>query len=301
MNRVSTSTRADNPGCAGTFRSVKIPPTCGFFSGARVPCGAGYPDEVCTRDAGVGPDVQHAAGAGAHRRAGRHRGNRVAERDDDGVLVGPDEQPMLAGLKAVDRQRREHQAAVGGQSGDRRAWDGNVQCSRRPGHQRCSDIGHVAIAGQALRPQDRRSGLFDRKQWNHARRAARRRSPRRRRPTARADASIAHFRRGARGTMVGDCVRPATMQPAWRAGVGVPPLAGESRTIGFKRFCDAKQSGPAAPDDGAGPCVEHADLVRPRCRTHLTRAFDSSAQTWFSGRAVVPLIDQETIHHRPLA
>ena len=27
MNRVSMSTRADSPGCGGTFKSVKIPPT----------------------------------------------------------------------------------------------------------------------------------------------------------------------------------------------------------------------------------------------------------------------------------
>ena len=43
MNRVSTSMRADNPGCAGTFRSVKTPPTAGFFSGARVPVAPGMP------------------------------------------------------------------------------------------------------------------------------------------------------------------------------------------------------------------------------------------------------------------
>ena len=43
MNRVSTSTRADSPGCAGTLRSVKIPPTAGFFSGASLPLAPGIP------------------------------------------------------------------------------------------------------------------------------------------------------------------------------------------------------------------------------------------------------------------
>src|SRR4029077_672760 len=45
-------------------------------------------------------------------------------------------------------------------------------------------------------------------------------------------------------------------------------------------------------DDGAGPCGARPQLVRPRCRMHLPRPFDSSGQTWFSGPAVVPLIDQ---------
>ncbi|COW40376.1 Uncharacterised protein [Mycobacterium tuberculosis] len=43
INRVSMSTRADSPGCAPTFRSVKMPPTCGFFSGGRVPASPGIP------------------------------------------------------------------------------------------------------------------------------------------------------------------------------------------------------------------------------------------------------------------
>ncbi len=43
MNRVSMSMRADSPGCAGTFRSVKIPPTCGFFSEGRFPAAPGMP------------------------------------------------------------------------------------------------------------------------------------------------------------------------------------------------------------------------------------------------------------------
>ncbi len=43
MNRVSMSTRAESPGCAGTFRSVKMPPTCGFFSAGSVPAAPGMP------------------------------------------------------------------------------------------------------------------------------------------------------------------------------------------------------------------------------------------------------------------
>jgi len=43
MNRVSMSTRADNPGWAGTFRSVKIPPTWGFFSEGSIPAAPGMP------------------------------------------------------------------------------------------------------------------------------------------------------------------------------------------------------------------------------------------------------------------
>ncbi len=43
MNRVSMSMRADRLGCAGTFRSVKIPPTWGFFSAGRVPAAPGMP------------------------------------------------------------------------------------------------------------------------------------------------------------------------------------------------------------------------------------------------------------------
>ena len=43
MNRVSTSTRADSPCWAGTFRSVKMPPTCGFLSAESVPAAPGMP------------------------------------------------------------------------------------------------------------------------------------------------------------------------------------------------------------------------------------------------------------------
>ena len=43
MNRVSISTRADNPGWDGTFKSVKMPPTCGFFSAGSIPAAPGMP------------------------------------------------------------------------------------------------------------------------------------------------------------------------------------------------------------------------------------------------------------------
>ena len=42
-NRVSISMRAESPGCGGTFRSVKIPPTWGFFSAASTPEAPGMP------------------------------------------------------------------------------------------------------------------------------------------------------------------------------------------------------------------------------------------------------------------
>ncbi len=229
MNRVSTSMRADNPGCAGTFRSVKIPPTCGFFSGASVPAAPGIPTKSAPATRVSAQMCSTLQAPAAYRRAGRHRGNRVAERDDDRVLVGPDEQPGFAGLEAVDGQRRKHQAAVGGQRGDRRAGDGDVQRSRRPGHQRRGDVGHMPV-GQALRPQDRRGGLFDREQRDQGAQQCPGDARDDGDPTARAGASIAHCRRGARGTMVGDCVRPATMQPAWRA---------EQRpTIRIRPLCD---------------------------------------------------------------
>ncbi len=43
MNRVSTSMRADKPGCAATSRSVKTPAICGFFSADSVPAAPGMP------------------------------------------------------------------------------------------------------------------------------------------------------------------------------------------------------------------------------------------------------------------
>ena len=128
---------------------------------------AGDPDEVRAGAAGVRPDVQGAAVTGGNGGAGCRRGNRVPERDDDGVLVGPHEQPAFAGFKAVHRQRRHHQAAVGGQRGDRAARDGDVQRPRRPGDQRRGDVGDVPVGiHDALRPQDRGRRLCDRKQRN---------------------------------------------------------------------------------------------------------------------------------------
>ncbi len=43
MKRVSTSMRADSPGCAATSRSVNTPAIWGFFSAARVPVAPGMP------------------------------------------------------------------------------------------------------------------------------------------------------------------------------------------------------------------------------------------------------------------
>ena len=164
MNRVSMSMRADSPGWAGTFRSVKIPPTCGFFSDGEGPGGAGYADELRTRAAGVGPGVQHAARAGGDGRARRHRRHRIAERDHDRVLVGAHEKPVFAGVHATGWQGRDHQSAVGRQGGHRRAGDGDVQRARRPGHQWGGDLRDVPIGSGALRPQDGGRGLFHRKQ-----------------------------------------------------------------------------------------------------------------------------------------
>ncbi len=55
MNRVSMSTRADNPGWAGTFRSVKMPPIWGFFSADSVPAAPGMP----TKSAPAAPVSAH--------------------------------------------------------------------------------------------------------------------------------------------------------------------------------------------------------------------------------------------------
>ncbi len=55
MNRVSMSMRADKPGWAGTFRSVKMPATCGFFSADSVPVAPGMP----TKSAPTPPGPAH--------------------------------------------------------------------------------------------------------------------------------------------------------------------------------------------------------------------------------------------------
>ena len=139
MKRVSTSMRADSPGCAATSRSVNTPAIWGFFSAARVPVGAGDADEVGAGPADVGPDVQRAAGSRGHRGPGCDRGHRVTERDDHDIGVGADEQAVAAGVDAAGRNGGKHQAAGGRQGGDRPARDRDVERLRRPGHQRGGD------------------------------------------------------------------------------------------------------------------------------------------------------------------
>ncbi len=71
MKRVSTSMRADSPGCAATSNSVNTPATCGFFSVASVPAAPGMP----TKSAPTPPtpaqmcSVLHAPAATAGRGA----------------------------------------------------------------------------------------------------------------------------------------------------------------------------------------------------------------------------------------
>ena len=98
MNRVSMSTRADSPDCGGTFRSREQAGDLRLLLDRQRAGGPGDADEVGADAADVGPDVQHAAGAAADRGPRRDRGHRVAERDDDGVGVGANEQPVLAGV-----------------------------------------------------------------------------------------------------------------------------------------------------------------------------------------------------------
>ncbi len=132
------------------------------------PGAAGYTHKISARAAGIGPDMQRATASRCDRGAGRHRGHRVAERHDDRVLVGADEQPGLTGIHATGRQCGQHQAAVGGQRGDGRTGDRDVQRAWRPGYQRGGDLGDVAVGGAALRPEDGRGGLVHRKQRNDA-------------------------------------------------------------------------------------------------------------------------------------
>ena len=112
------------PGLGGHLQVGEDPADLGLLLRGQDPGGAGYADEVRTRGAGVGPGVQHAAGAGGDGRARRHRGHRVAEGDDDHVLVGAHEQPVLAGIHA-------------------RRWAGSRPPIRR-------SAGRVAIAEQGM-------------------------------------------------------------------------------------------------------------------------------------------------------
>ena len=73
MNRVSMSMRADRPGLGRrTFRSVKMPATCGFFSGGQRAGGAGDADEVRADAA----DVRPRCAARCRRRSRRRRAAR---------------------------------------------------------------------------------------------------------------------------------------------------------------------------------------------------------------------------------
>ena len=94
MNRVSTSMRADRPGWAATLQFGEHAGDLRLLLGGQRAGGAGDADEVGANPADVGPDVQRAAGAGGDRRPGRHRGDGVTERDDDGVGVGGTNSPL---------------------------------------------------------------------------------------------------------------------------------------------------------------------------------------------------------------
>ena len=94
----------------------------------------------------------------------RHRGDGVAERDDDDVGVGADEQAVAAGVDAGGRDGGEHQAARRGQRGDRPAGDRNVEGLRGAGHQRRGDVADQPVGAGRLRPGDGGGGLLDRQQ-----------------------------------------------------------------------------------------------------------------------------------------
>ena len=114
MNRVSTSMRADNPGCAATFRSVKIPPTAGFFSGASVPVAPGIP----TKSAPAPPASAQMCSVLQLPAATAERGAAAATESRNATttvsLLARTNSPFLPVSKPFDRQRRHHQAASAG-------------------------------------------------------------------------------------------------------------------------------------------------------------------------------------------
>ena len=154
MNRVSMSTRADSPGSAPTFRSVNSPATWGFLSGGSVPEAPGMPTKSAPTRTGVGPDVQLAAGPGVDGGTRGHRGDGVAERDDDDVGVGANEQPVAARVDPGGRNGREHQAAGGRQGRHGLAGDRHVEGPWSARHQRGGDVADEPVGaepcGQAM-------------------------------------------------------------------------------------------------------------------------------------------------------
>ena len=164
MNRVSTSMRADRPGCGGHLEVGEDPGDLRLLlrrEGAR---GAGNPDEVGAHLPDVGPDVQRAAVARGDRGARCGCGHRVAERDEHRVGGGADEQAALGGVVGLPRHGGQHEAAFGGQRGDGLAGNRDVEGLRRPRHQRGGDVGDHAVGAGRLRPGDGGGGLLDRQQ-----------------------------------------------------------------------------------------------------------------------------------------
>ena len=140
MKRVSTSMRADSPGCAATSRSVNTPAIWGFFSAARVPVAPGMPTKSAPAPPTSAQMCSVLQAPGGHRGPGCDRGHRVTERDHHDIGVGADEKAVAAGVDAAGRNGGKHQAAGGRQGGDRPARDRDVERLRRPGHQRGGDL-----------------------------------------------------------------------------------------------------------------------------------------------------------------
>ena len=164
MKRVSTSMRADRPGCA---RHLEVGEDAGdlrLLLRREGACGAGDSDEVGAHLSDIGPDVQNAAAARGDRGPRCDRGHRVAERDEHRVGVGADEQPPLVASVGLARHGGQHDAAVGGQRGDGLAGDRDVEGQRGTGHQRGGDVGDHAVGPRRLRPVDGGGGLLDRQQ-----------------------------------------------------------------------------------------------------------------------------------------
>ena len=80
MKRVSMSMRPDRPACAATFRSVKTPATCGFFSAERVPAAPGMPMKSAPTSPGLAHrcSVLHAPDSTAGRGATAATSSRTA-------------------------------------------------------------------------------------------------------------------------------------------------------------------------------------------------------------------------------
>ena len=126
-------------------RSVKMPATCGFFSGARVPAAPGIPTKsapTCPTLAQMCRTLQvpeATAGRGATAATeSRNATNTVS------ALARTNSAVALASMPPAGHCG-QHDAAFGGQRGDGPAGNGDVEGLRRPRHQRRGDVGDQAV------------------------------------------------------------------------------------------------------------------------------------------------------------